>query len=64
MSYFRSIKQVRIHWLLDLMKKPFEIGKLDSIIHHLWSFDLRPGFEIMGNPGNFFTLEFNGMYTH
>ena len=60
----RSINQVRIHWLLDLMTKPFKISKLDSFIHHLWSFDLRPGFEIMGNPGNFFTSDFTGTYMH
>ena len=62
-----AIKQVRIHWLLDLLKVEkkentcisnnsetsliVDFSKLDRVIHHLYKNDLRPGFEIMGNPG-------------
>ena len=53
--------QVRVHWLLDLMEGPFKIGnRLDSFVHLLWSNNLRPGFEIMGNPGQFFQSNFTG----
>ena len=62
-----AIKQVRIHWLLDLLtvdKKEnacilndteislmVDFSKLDRMLHHLYKNNLRPGFEIMGNPG-------------
>ena len=62
-----AIKQVRIHWLLDLLKVDkkqntcisndsetllvVDFSKLDRVIHHLYKNNLRPGFEIMGNPG-------------
>ena len=55
-----SIEQVRVHWLLDLMKGPLEIGRLDEFIHALWKSNLRPGFELMGNPGNAFISNFSG----
>ena len=61
-----AIKQVRVHWLLDLLKVDkkenecnlndsesslmVDFSKLDRIIHHLYKNNLRPGFEIMGNP--------------
>lgn len=53
-----AIEQIRVHWLLDLMNGPFEIGKLDSFIQLLWSCNSKPGFEIMGNPGHFFQSNF------
>lgn len=53
----RGIQQVRIHWLLNLIE--FQDGlnfdSLDKLIHHLWEYDLKPGFEMMGNPGGQFT---------
>jgi hypothetical protein len=49
-----AINQVRIHWLLDLMESEYDLNTLDQIIQHLWSHDLKPGFEMMGNPGNKF----------
>ena len=57
-----SFEQVRIHWLLDLMEGLFKIEELSNFMHHLWTFDLQPGFEIMGNPGNIFKSNFKGMY--
>ena len=43
------------------MEGPFKIGsRLDSFVHLLWSNNLRPGFEIMGNPGQFFQSNFTG----
>ena len=55
-----SIQQIRVHWLLDLMTNPFDMGKLDDFIHLLWTCNLKPGFELMGNPGNFFQTDFKG----
>ena len=62
-----AIKQVRIHWLLDLLMVDktehtcisndsetslmVDFSKLDRVIRHLYKNNLRPGFEIMGNPG-------------
>ena len=57
----RSVRQVRIHWLLNLVTlesaSPLRIDltRLDRLMHQLWSRDLRPGFEIMGNPSSHFT---------
>ena len=58
-----AITQVRIHWLLDLIKirdsddpwQSMDFEMLDRLIHQLWSYDLNPGFELMGNPSNFFS---------
>ncbi|XP_013389365.1 alpha-L-iduronidase [Lingula anatina] len=58
-----GIKQVRVHWLLDLVKVQgvegrfpvYNFSHLDQFIEMLIQLDLQPGFEIMGNPGNFFT---------
>ncbi|XP_068241204.1 alpha-L-iduronidase [Palaemon carinicauda] len=57
-----AIEQVRIHWLLDLVSVSVEDAEpkynfthLDRLMDHLREFDLKPGFEIMGNPGNIFT---------
>ena len=55
-----AIEQVRVHWLLDLMEGPLEMGHLDDFIHALWKSNLRPGFELMGNPGNKFFSNFSG----
>lgn len=57
-----GIKQVRIHWLLDLVSMKLENDKfvynftfLDKAIQLLIDNDLKPGFELMGNPSNFFS---------
>ena len=66
-SHLDAITQIRIHWMLDLLQihrnvsiangyapeLPLEIdySALDRLIHQLYKYDLRPGFEIMGNPG-------------
>ena len=50
--------QVRIHWMLNLIKAEshdkWDFSQLDRLIHRLWSHNLKPGFELMGNPGGFF----------
>ncbi|XP_066975316.1 alpha-L-iduronidase isoform X2 [Macrobrachium rosenbergii] len=56
-----GIAQVRIHWLLDLVNATvddlgpkYNYTHLDSLMNRLRQFNLKPGFEIMGNPGNVF----------
>lgn len=58
----KGIKQVRIHWLLDLVSMELAVDRavynftyLDEAIHLLVVNGLRPGFELMGNPSNFFS---------
>ena len=62
----RSVRmQVRIHWLLNLVglqltsSSPplplLDFSRLDRLLHRLWTHDLRPGFEVMGNPSAHFT---------
>lgn len=59
----QGIKQVRIHWLLDLVFVERTAGKLavynfsylDRAMQVLIENNLRPGFELMGNPSNFFS---------
>lgn len=59
----QGIKQVRIHWLLDLIFVERTAGKLavynfsylDKAMQFLIENNLRPGFELMGNPSNFFS---------
>ena len=55
-----AMEQVRVHWLLDLMEGPYSMGRLTDFIHALWKSNLRPGFELMGNPGNTFVSNFSG----
>ncbi|KAK7496613.1 hypothetical protein BaRGS_00012265 [Batillaria attramentaria] len=58
-----GIQQVRIHWLLDLVKvEGFSSGQpvynftfLDQMVDLLHQNGLRPGFEIMGSPSGIFT---------
>ncbi|XP_055929101.1 alpha-L-iduronidase-like isoform X2 [Argiope bruennichi] len=57
-----GISQVRIHWMLDLVqmrvsdfKVEYDFNRLDKLLYLLWENDLQPGFELMGNPSNFFT---------
>lgn len=59
-----GIKQVRIHWLLDLVsvksvrsdgKLDYNYSKLDDVLLYLFENDLKPGFELMGNPSGYFT---------
>ena len=59
----QGIKQVRIHWLLDLITmKEAENGNmeynfmyLDEAMDLLIRNRLKPGFELMGNPSNYFS---------
>lgn len=59
----KGIKQVRIHWLLDLISMERTVDQnvvynftyLDNAIKLLVDNGLRPGFELMGNPSNFFS---------
>ncbi|GLV44162.1 alpha-L-iduronidase [Carabus blaptoides fortunei] len=58
----RAIKQVRIHWLLDLVtirsfeeNTPiFNFTNLDLFLDWIHLHGLRPGFELMGNPSSYF----------
>ena len=59
-----GIKQVRIHWLLDLVSVKtvkndgnliYNYSKLDDFLIYLFQNDLKPGFELMGNPSGYFT---------
>ncbi|XP_048576226.1 alpha-L-iduronidase isoform X2 [Nematostella vectensis] len=58
----QGIKQVRIHWLLDLISMEtlpngtmsYVYKHLDVLLHMLLKHGLKPGFEIMGNPSGFF----------
>ncbi|XP_048766464.2 alpha-L-iduronidase-like isoform X4 [Ostrea edulis] len=57
-----GIKQVRIHWLLELItvkqtndNVSYDFSRLDNVISLLWSYGLKPGFELMGNPSGFFS---------
>lgn len=56
-----GIQQVRIHWLLELVtvkqsngNVTYDFTELDNLIGLLWSYGLKPGFELMGNPSGFF----------
>ncbi|XP_070539995.1 alpha-L-iduronidase-like isoform X2 [Ptychodera flava] len=56
-----GIEQVRIHWLLDMVTLTmgngtlsYNFSRLDQLIDLLWQNNLSPGFEIMGNPSNYF----------
>ncbi|KAG1681482.1 Alpha-L-iduronidase [Nymphon striatum] len=57
-----GIKQVRIHWLLNLINirvhkngtKIYDFQHLDSFLLYMVSIGLRPGFELMGNPSQYF----------
>jgi len=63
---FVSEMQVRIHWLLDLIRVRgwisthkeifpiFDFSQLDALIEMLHVNGLKPGFEVMGNPGDIF----------
>lgn len=59
----QGIWQVRIHWLLDLVRidKPgspeeaYNFTYLDKAMELLLNNGLKPGFELMGNPSNYFT---------
>ncbi|CAM1329842.1 IDUA (predicted) [Pycnogonum litorale] len=59
-----GIKQVRIHWLLNLVSANwskssigirYDYGRLDKFLLYMNSVRLRPGFELMGNPSSTFT---------
>ncbi|XP_043917055.1 alpha-L-iduronidase [Protopterus annectens] len=57
-----GIKQVRVHWLLELVTVNFFSGtlqynftNLDAFIDLLLKNELQPGFELMGNPSGYFT---------
>ncbi|PIK58674.1 putative alpha-L-iduronidase [Apostichopus japonicus] len=67
-----GIEQVRIHWLLDMVtiinfhgnELTYNFTLLDHLIGNLWSNNLRPGFEIMGNPSNHYTDFENDTQVH
>ncbi|CAL1616364.1 unnamed protein product [Knipowitschia caucasica] len=57
-----GLKQVRIHWMLELITAEriegavhYNFTKLDQLIDLLWTNGLQPGFELMGSVLNFFT---------
>ncbi|XP_075223303.1 alpha-L-iduronidase isoform X2 [Lycorma delicatula] len=60
---FNGITQVRIHWLLDLIHVrqnsssivEYNFQYLDELLEILIKYGLRPGFELMGNPGKLFS---------
>ncbi|RWS20635.1 hypothetical protein B4U80_02417, partial [Leptotrombidium deliense] len=67
----RNYKQVRIHWLLNLIKAEFNNGdirfdfsKLDELVKRLHQYRLKPGFELMGNPSNIFSNFSNATELH
>ncbi|KAL5022387.1 hypothetical protein ScPMuIL_001542 [Solemya velum] len=59
----RGIQQVRIHWLMNLIiVESFQGGvpvydwrRLDQMVKLLFVNRLKPGFELMGNPGGLFS---------
>ena len=54
----QGLKQVRIHWLLELIKKSnsvYNFNSLDQLLQFMYKIGLKPGFEIMGNPSGYFT---------
>ncbi|XP_063775572.1 alpha-L-iduronidase isoform X2 [Pseudophryne corroboree] len=57
-----GIMQVRIHWLMDLIKvsvvdgtPQYDFTKLDELMDILVENGLVPGFELMGSPSGYFT---------
>ncbi|KAL0979234.1 hypothetical protein UPYG_G00182530 [Umbra pygmaea] len=57
-----GIKQVRIHWMMELIsayvvkgKTHYDFTHLDQLIDLLWINGLVPGFELMGSVNNYFT---------
>ncbi|XP_035204479.1 alpha-L-iduronidase-like isoform X3 [Stegodyphus dumicola] len=60
---YEAVTQVRIHWMLDLvqirilpdLKIWYNFSYLDELILILKRNNLQPGFELMGNPSNYFT---------
>ena len=56
---FDRIEQVRIHYLLEGVKYQnsgvYDPTELITFVDRIIGFGLKPGFEIMGNPGDRFT---------
>ncbi|XP_039265485.2 alpha-L-iduronidase-like [Styela clava] len=55
-----GIKQVRMHWLLDMVtydkeKHTYNFTNLDTLFKFMRKYNLNPGFELMGSPSNKFT---------
>jgi len=57
----QGLRQVRVHWLLNLIQFniknnqiKYNFKRLDQFIYLLHSHGLKPGFELMGNPSNYF----------
>ncbi|XP_054709476.1 alpha-L-iduronidase-like [Uloborus diversus] len=58
-----GIEIIRIHWMLELVQVQilpklnavYNFTFLDELIFALWKNDLHPGFELMGNPSDFFS---------
>ncbi|PSN39547.1 Alpha-L-iduronidase [Blattella germanica] len=59
----KAISQVRIHWLLDIITVSinesgvphYNFTSLDQLLDWMHFFNLNPGFEIMGNPSEYFS---------
>ncbi|XP_076810679.1 alpha-L-iduronidase-like [Clavelina lepadiformis] len=52
-----GIKQIRMHWLLELINKKgvdYDFSNLDKLLQLLEANQLKPGFELMGNPSGYF----------
>ena len=53
---YSGVKQVRIHYLLEMVwwdgPGKWVTNDLLTFLDKLIGFDLQPGFEVMGNPGN------------
>ena len=55
---FGGMNQVRIHYLLESVRyvhPKYDATELMSFIDRIVKLGLKPGFEVMGNPGNRFT---------
>lgn len=59
---FQGIRQVRVHWLLDMVEMRLDDNSvfynftyLDHFLSILKKYDLTPGFELMGNPSQLFS---------
>ncbi|XP_058461976.1 alpha-L-iduronidase [Malaya genurostris] len=56
-----GLNYIRIHWLLEMIEFSYcdinknlfyDFSQLDLLLDKLYEFDLHPGFELMGVPGN------------
>ncbi|XP_017769452.1 PREDICTED: alpha-L-iduronidase [Nicrophorus vespilloides] len=62
----RGIKQIRVHWLLDLIKtdnSDFNYVNLDLVLDWMHFQSLSPRFELMGFPNNLFSKNVKNVTT-